>query len=166
MKYPQKSLNYTKEEGLENMAKMGRPTIYTQEMAERICDAVSKNDVGLDALHKRFDWFPDSTTIYSWTFRNKDFALMYREAVKHRTDMRAMNMLEESTNYADEDYYIDALGNRRLDPAKVAAKKIKLDNDKWVSVKLLPRTYGDKLETTHKLDKVEDWLDVIKDPKD
>lgn len=145
------------------MAKVGRPTKYSTEFAVKICEIVASEDVGLNVLHKKYEWFPAPKTIYAWTFENKDFCNMYREAVKHRTDMRAMNMLDESSAYSEEDYYIDAQGNRRLDPAKVAAKKIKLDNDKWVSVKLLPHTYGDKLETTHKIDRVEDWLDRVKE---
>lgn len=147
------------------MTKRGRPTIYNDELAKKVCVAIATEKIGLKPLHKKYPWFPDDSTIYAWTYEHKDFSSMYKEAIDHRTDMIAMDSRSEATEYDDSDYYFDALGNKRLDPAKVAAKKLVLDNDKWLAVKLLSRKYGERIETTHKIDKLEDWLDVIKDSK-
>ena len=52
----------------------GRPTIYTKELAERICELVATHTIGIKALCKMYDDLPDQHTIKQWRQKNLEFS--------------------------------------------------------------------------------------------
>lgn len=119
------------------MAKsMGRPTIYSDELAITICDRLA-NGEGLVSICKDKN-MPHRSTVHDWlnpehsTYQS-DFADKYARARDDQADYKA----EEIESIADR----VLSGELRPDAARVA-----IDAKKWTAAKLRPKRYGDKVE--------------------
>ena len=104
----------------------GRPSTYTEEMANRICDKLTEG-ISLRKLCMQDD-FPTASTVYVWLDRNPEFAERYARAREAATE----DMLEEIFEIADDP---------KLD---VQDKRVRIDTRKWAMGKLKPKKYGDK----------------------
>lgn len=104
----------------------GRPTTYTEEMGNRICDKLTEG-VSLRRLCMQED-FPAASTVYVWLDRFPEFAEKYTRAREAATE----DMLEEIFEIAD---------NPEID---VQDKRVRIDTRKWAMGKLKPKKYGDK----------------------
>lgn len=104
----------------------GRPSTYTEEMANRICDKLTEG-ISLRKLCMQDD-FPTASTVYVWLDRNPEFAERYARAREAATE----DMLEEIFEIAD---------NPEID---VQDKRVRIDTRKWAMGKLKPKKYGDK----------------------
>ncbi len=127
--------------------KIGRPTLYNEEMADRICEAVATSTHGTKKLCKLNDWMPEDVTIYKWRYRHAEFSRKYAEAKARQADL----MAEEIIEIADDglnDTYIDDEGNEKVNADVVARSRLRIDTRKWLACKLLPKVYGDKQQHT------------------
>lgn len=56
---------------------MGRPSIYTQELADKICDRIATSEMGLEQVLEEIRLTdgeaPSTTTIYRWLEENSEF---------------------------------------------------------------------------------------------
>ena len=120
---------------------VGRQSMYTDELAQAICDKIAASSDSLkEILASNPDW-PCSETIYTWIYKNEQFADMYAKAKK----AQAQKLADELEDIAREKkYYIDAEGNERVDPGFTASQRLIADTRKWIACKLVPRVYGDK----------------------
>lgn len=127
------------------MAKIGRPTKYSQDVVENICVAIAEGK----PLTKicRADDMPSVATVYRWLVENKQFQEMYARAREDQAD----TMADEIAAIADEtpelEPVLDKDGNvieMRLHSAYVQWQKNRVDARKWVASKLKPRKYGDR----------------------
>ena len=104
----------------------GRPSTYTEEMGNRICDKLTEG-VSLRKLCMQKE-FPTASTVYVWLDRFPDFAEKYARAREAATE----DMLEDILQIADDD---------KIDPND---KRVRIDTRKWAMGKLKPKKYGDK----------------------
>lgn len=104
----------------------GRPSTYTDEMGDRICDLLTEGK----SLRKicMGDDFPHASTVYVWLDRFPSFADKYTRAREAATE----DMLEDILEIADE---------KGIDPQE---KRVRIDTRKWVMGRLKPKKYGDK----------------------
>ena len=70
----------------------GRPTIYTPELAKRICTEIGQSEKGLHRLHRELDWFPDPSTIMDWIDDKPEFSLQYARAKALQADFMGDNV--------------------------------------------------------------------------
>lgn len=104
----------------------GRPSTYTEEMGNRICDKLTEG-ISLRKLCAS-DKYPAASTVFVWLDRNPSFAERYARAREAATE----DMLEEIFEIAD---------NPALD---VQDKRVRIDTRKWAMGKLKPKRYGEK----------------------
>ena len=104
----------------------GRPSTYTEEMGNLICDKLTEG-ISLRKLCMQDD-FPAASTVYVWLDRFPEFAEKYARAREAATE----DMLEDILEIADRD---------GLDPQE---KRVRIDTRKWVMGRLKPKKYGDK----------------------
>ena len=104
----------------------GRPSTYTEEMGNLICDKLTEG-VSLRKLCMQPE-FPTASTVYVWLDRFPDFAEKYARAREAATE----DMLEDILQIADDD---------KIDPND---KRVRIDTRKWVMGRLKPKKYGDK----------------------
>jgi hypothetical protein len=111
-------------------AKMGRPSLFTPEIATRICDLLVLGH-SLRKICKRAG-FPSQTTVLRWlqSPEREDFRLQYARARSDQAD-----------TLADE---IHDIACDKTDP--VDHRRLQIDAFKWLAGKLRPKKYGEKLE--------------------
>lgn len=111
--------------------KPGRPSSFTEEIAETICTRL----VNGDSLRKicAEDAMPDRSTVFRWLEEEQSFATKYARA----RELQAHFGFEELQEIADE-------GN----PADVQRARLRADTLRWRLSKLFPKKYGDKVALT------------------
>lgn len=126
----------------------GRPSIYSQELAETICKRLAQGESMRSICFD--DDMPSQATIYNWLADEKmcSFLEMYTRA----REVQAECLAEEIISIADDganDTYIDDEGQRKTDYDNIARSKLRVEARKWVAAKLLPRKYGDRVQVDH-----------------
>lgn len=122
---------------------IGRTTTYTTELADRICEIVATNPVGLPTICKMYPDLPAAETIRVWRWNNVDFAAKYTEAKRFQAEIMAESIEEITTNLKEESY-IDDLGVTKIDSGMLGHARLVCDNRKWQASKLAPKLYGDR----------------------
>ena len=120
---------------------MGRPTNYTQQVAEKICKRLADGE-SLSIICKTEGIA--MSTVYEWLSRQPSFSEMYARAREDQAD----TMAAEITALADEPPRMieDDKGVARVDSAWVQWQKNRVDARKWVASKLKPRSYGERVQ--------------------
>lgn len=111
--------------------KLGRPTDYTKDMADKICEKIA-NGRSLRSICAE-DGVPPMKTIYRWLEANEEFRHQYARA----RDKQADYFAEEIIEIAD---------SAEAESAAVAKAKLQIDARKWAASKIAPKKYGDKQE--------------------
>lgn len=118
----------------------GRPTLYTPELAKRICDLVASHPYGLKKLTSLYPDLPEQTTIYLWSHKNDEFFKEYvvaREKQAHLLFDSAIDELEEIEKYK---YTNLTTGATDVAPGIIAMKKA-IANQKSRHAAILNRNY-------------------------
>ena len=124
----------------------GRPSSYTEEVAETICVRLSMGE----SLRKicMDDHIPSQQTVYSWLYKFPEFLEKYTRAREEQADTH----FDIITDIADETPQttpvFDKEGNQidvKLDSAYIQWQRQRIDARKWAAMKLKPKKYGDRL---------------------
>lgn len=105
---------------------MGRPSTYSEEITDRICNLMT-GGMSLRKICMQDD-FPDAATVYRWLDKYEDFRDKYARAREAATE----DMLEEILEIAD---------STEIDPND---KRVRIDTRKWAMGKLKPKKYGER----------------------
>lgn len=108
----------------------GRPTEYTEEIADEICEYIANGNSLNKWLNEEEEGKPARSTVYRWLRDQETFRNNYARAKQESADFHAEKILEVATS-------------TELHPND---KRVQIDAMKWVASKLKPKTYGDKLE--------------------
>lgn len=111
--------------------KRGRPTDYTKDMADKICEKIS-GGLSLRAICAEAG-MPARGTIYRWLIENADFQDQYTRAREKQADYFAEEIIEIADSAVAES-------------AAVSKAKLQIDARKWAASKIAPKKYGDKQE--------------------
>lgn len=107
----------------------GRPTKYTNELAETICNRIANGEsvrsIGRD------DTMPVASTIFDWALHNDDFSEQYIKAKEIGAEVEAEEMDEIAINEED-----------------VARAKLRIETKKWNLSKKLRKRFGDNVDVT------------------
>lgn len=120
----------------------GRPSIYTPELIDRICQQIADGKSVRTICAQ--DDMPGMSTIFEWLAKDSGFAEQYARA----RDMQADKYAEEIIQIADDginDTYLDEDGNARTDHDVIARSRLRVDARKWYASKLAPKKYGDRV---------------------
>jgi hypothetical protein len=125
--------------------KIGRPTKYTPELAEEICNAIATSSDGLKKLCKLNSHWPCKNTIMGWRNKVPDFMTRYARAKQDQIESLIDEILEIADNKS-EDYVQNEDGKFVVNHENINRAKLRIDTRKWLAAKLAPRIYGDKPE--------------------
>lgn len=134
---------------------VGRPSVYSQKLADRICTLLIEGN----SLRKicRKNGMPGLRTVCSWLATNREFQQHYARAREFQAELGA----DEIVDVADESY--DKIAGNKGDSARVQAYRLKVEARKWVASKLLPKKYGDRPDADEKgidaLDRLTEQMD-------
>jgi hypothetical protein len=124
----------------------GRPSKYTKELADRICDLIATHPNGLVSLCKMYPDLPSPSIIRKWLrdSEKQDFLHHYKISLY----MRADNFFDEIIEIADTPQIGETItlkaGEREITQADmIQHRRLRIDVRKWIVSKLLPKKYGD-----------------------
>lgn len=149
MIYTQHSMSDTK--------KIGRPSLYSQELADRICAELSEGK-SMRTVCKD-ESMPCLSTVFKWIRENEIFLQQYVRAKENSADAQH-EMLNDIGDEAIEEVRISTLDPKAKN-ALVNAYKLKADNLKWSMSKMKPKKYGDKLDLTTKGERITQTPAII-----
>ena len=147
------------------MAKRGRPSTFSQEKVDEICNRIAEGE----SLRKicKDEHLPDKGTVFTWLLDEdkKDFHDQYARA----RAAQAENLFEETLEIADDgtnDYVTveseDGQVTERLNGEHVQRSRLRVDTRKWYLSKVLPKKYGEKIDVTSDGEKLQSITYVVK----
>ena len=110
---------------------MGRPTDFTSELADAICERLADGE-SLRSICSG-DTLPHKATVFRWLAKNADFRDQYTRA----REVQADSLVDDIIDIADADV---------TEAVEVQQARLRVDARKWLAGKLRPKVYGDKLE--------------------
>jgi terminase small subunit-like protein len=109
----------------------GRPTAYSEEIAERFCEQIALGS-NINRLCET-DAFPERQTIYNWFKAHPSFFDNYARAREARADSRV-------------DQIDDVVTDMRAGAIDHNQARVEIDAIKWQAGKENPKRYGDKVQ--------------------
>lgn len=106
---------------------MGRPTLYTEDVAARILGALSDGQ-SMRTVCKPDD-MPCMATVWKWLHEREDFSERYVRAKQESAD----SMVEDMHAIADD----ESLDHN--------SRRVRVDTRKWIAARLKPKKYGDRV---------------------
>ena len=113
---------------------MGRPSSYTTEIAERICEEIAAGG-HLHVICQKQDWAPHERTVHRWLTNHEDFRQMYAHARERQQEVFAAEVV--------------LIADTEPDPARA---RNRMDARKWHASKVAPRKWGDRVEIDAKVE--------------
>lgn len=137
------------------MTKVGRPSDYTVEMADRICSELSDGK-SMRAVCSPGD-MPDKATVFRWIRTNEEFRNQYARAKEESADALTDEMLDIADDTANDYTKTDEEGVK-LNPENIQRSRVRIDTRKWLASKLKPKKYGDRqfVETKDTTEEITD----------
>lgn len=120
----------------------GRPTTYSQDLADRICEQLIEGS-SLRTIC-RDGAMPNRKTVFRWLAGNGVFRVQYAQA----RELQADTLFEDTLDIADDasnDWTLEKEDEDgfRYNGDHVQRAKLRIDTRKWIASKLAPKKYGD-----------------------
>lgn len=142
---------------MEEKNKGGRPTIFTKELGDKLCEELSLGK-SMRKICEDED-MPCLSSVFKWIRENPEFSQQYALAKEASADADN-EVLEDIGDKAIEEA-------KAVDPksssAVVQAYKLKADNLKWFMSKKKPKKYGDKVDVTSGGEVIKGNTIILKD---
>lgn len=123
----------------------GRPSKYTQELADHICTLIATTTKGVTAISKEVGI--NQETIYGWLKTHEDFAKNYARAKEIQMDLMAQEILDISDDSSQDT--IETEKGTIPNNEWINRSRLRVDTRKWLMSKLAPKKYGDKQTIEH-----------------
>lgn len=108
----------------------GRPSKYTQEIADYICEQMIEGRDLCDICND--EGVPARVTVYRWRRDYPEFDTQYARAREALADWELNHLKQLAESCTEEN---------------VNSTRVKLNHYQWRLMKIAPRTYGDKVKT-------------------
>ena len=126
----------------------GRPTDYTDDLADKICSALS-DGASLRKVCEPDD-MPCKATIFNWLRTNKEFLDQYERAKQESADAMAdeiLDIADDGTNdWIEKTDKDGAVIGETLNSEHVQRSRLRIDTRKFLMAKMKPKKYGDKVD--------------------
>lgn len=136
------------QEGAPPKKKMGRPTIYSQDLADELCIKLSLGQ-SLRSICRE-EGMPSQAVVYLWLQKHPDFVEQYTRAREEQAETHADEIVDIADETPDTNPVIDRrtgeLISMDLSSAYIAWQKSRIDARKWNASKQRPKKYGDKVQ--------------------
>lgn len=143
---------------------MGRPTVYTPEMAAELFAYLSMGEPLRTACGH--EGMPHVATVFRWLSASNqaEWGVDFREQYARAKEEAADAMAEEILYIADNQVVGEVIVTKPNKEGKLVTevrkedmlghRRLQIDSRKWLASKLKPKRYGDKLDMTSGGDKL------------
>lgn len=127
----------------------GRPTDYTTEIADAICERIADGE-SLRSICSD-DGMPNKATVFRWLGKHEEFGDQYARAREAQAD----TLFDEVLDIADDARNDWMERNGDGDAGYVAngehiqRSRLRIDARKWMAGKMRPKKYGDSMNLNH-----------------
>lgn len=144
----------------------GRPTDYTSDLGDIICQGIAKGS-SMVRVCENDDDLPEPRTVYRWLREHTEFRQNYEKAKEDQADRMVEEMLEIADDGSNDWMEANKPGDEgyKANGEHIQRSRLRLDARKWVASKFKAKKYGDKITTEHTgtigvTDLTEDQLDA------
>lgn len=135
------------------MAKIGAPSKYSTEIADKICEIISTSSRGIQSIANELGISP--AIIFKWLADEdkKDFLDKYARAKEFQAELMVEDILTIADETGNDTITKTGINGESYDVPNnewINRSKLRVDARKWIASKLLPKKYGDKLDITTK----------------
>lgn len=109
---------------------MGRPSIFTAELAAAICERISLGE-SLRSICRE-EGMPEKLTVLRWLSQDDQFCTQYARARELQADTHAEDVVD--------------ISDTETDPARA---RVRIDARKWFASKVAAKKYGDATLLKH-----------------
>lgn len=144
----------TKRKDPADLLQVGRPTSFSDEIADEVCLRLSGGE-SLRSICADRSTMPSQQTVYTWMLRRPEFLEKYTRAREEQAETHADAIVAIADETPDTTPVFDKDGNQidvKLDTAYIQWQKQRIEARKWTAMKLKPKKYGDRV--THAGDDV------------
>ena len=135
---------------MANKKPIGRPTKYTQTLADEICEGITLGS-SIRTVCKP-EHMPSIKTFYTWLRTHDEFLKQYTRACEERTEAMSEDIIDiadDGTNDWVEVHGTDEQKERySLNGEALQRSRLRVDTRKWLMAKMKPKKYGDKIDHT------------------
>lgn len=127
----------------------GRPSDFTQEIADTICERIADGE-SLRSICNGED-MPNKATVFRWLAGNDTFRDQYARARETQADALFDEILAiADTPQIGEKRKVKEDGGVEVSTGDmIEHRRLQVDARKWMAGKLRPKKYGDKLDVEH-----------------
>lgn len=115
----------------------GRPSTFTQKIADEICETIASQERGLRLLCDENAHWPSRATIFRWMVKYPTFCDQYAKAKESQVEA-SVDYIQELINEPHK-FYEEETGKTIID---VQLIRVKVDAIKWKAAQLKPKKYG------------------------
>lgn len=119
----------------------GRPTDYTEELAQRICIELAEGRSLREICAQ--DDMPARPTVFRWLFQNLEFRDQYTRSREFQGEVHAEEMNDKAAEALE---LVKLCDDPRAASAYVQAIKLQVEQYRWNAARLLPKKYGDRIQ--------------------
>lgn len=134
---------------------MGRPTTYSDELADSICARLADGESMRTVCAS--DDMPCKATVFRWLRTNDEFLDQYTRAKEESADALTDEMLDIADDGSNDWMEAHEKDNEAysVNGEHIQRSRLRIETRKWLSSKLKPKKYGDKLDVTSKGNEVK-----------
>jgi len=147
----------------EKSAPIGRPTRYSQDLADTICGELATGK-SMRTVCRAAD-MPAMSTVFKWLRERPDFSEQYARAKAEAADALVEEILDIADDGSNDWMEVhDRDGNAtgyKLNGEHVQRSRLRIDTRKWIASKLRPKKYGDRVGVDHGVQSANPLADLI-----
>jgi hypothetical protein len=133
-----------------------RPTKFSEELFENICNQISTTSIGLHKICKEVGI--SAVTFFEWIKEDAELSNRYTRAREAQAELLADQIIQLADDKSGDTQAgeFGEVGNA----AAIQRSRLQVEARKWIAAKLKPKKYGDKVEVdqTINVNKLPDWL--------
>jgi hypothetical protein len=124
----------------------GRPTKYTEILADKICERISNGESLLQIC--RDEKMPGRSTIHKWLIESKADGTPKRpnfiDNYARATELRADVAFDEINEIADQTPEMIKKTAEKKSSAMAQAQRLRVDSRKWTAARMFPKKYSER----------------------
>ena len=128
---------------------MPTPIPYDESIADQVCDAVATQSKGLAQIIHDLDLPISPSLIYKWISLNPSFRERYARAKADQAQVLADEICAIADNTQTGEIVTEK-GDGQIEVKRadmLEHRKLRIESRKWLAAKLLPKVYGDKVQS-------------------
>src|SRR5687767_12219462 len=132
---------------------MARPSDFTSELADEICERIATTARGIDFICESDESLPSARTVHRWLSANEEFRQSYVRARERQADLIFDECLEIADDASNDTKIVGASedheGHEVSNTEWISRSKLRVDTRLRMAGKLAPKKYGDRQTVEH-----------------